>query len=208
MAAPTMELRPIPAGVGVFAHRGPANLVRPLPSSKFSAVVNDYPFAADPPDAAAMAVSHYVIGRVYARLFSMDNTAAATGVQCGLCYLSVTELPSVELSLPSSFDVASCGLDEYPAATLADASMASCRHMPIWLTLRVPATRGRHTCFRRTLNTRRKCFFWLLAKAVFGADDHLVRLAQISFVPGIGRRNVASREGGGMQLRTRATPPP
>ena len=87
-----MELRPVPMGVGVFAHRGPADLVRLLPSSKFLAVANDYPFTVDPSDAATMTVPHYVIEGVYARLFSVDNTVAATAVQFGPCYLSVAEL--------------------------------------------------------------------------------------------------------------------
>ena len=74
MAAASMELRPVPPGVDVFAHRGPANLVRLLPSSKFLAVVNDYPFTVDPSDAATQTVPHYVIEGVYARLFGVDQT--------------------------------------------------------------------------------------------------------------------------------------
>jgi hypothetical protein len=109
MAAPTMELRPVPAGVGVFAHRGPANLVCLLPSSKFLAVVNDYPFTVDPSDAVTTNVPHYVVEGVYARLFSRDNTVVATAVQFGPRYLSVAELSSAEPSLPSSFGTTPCG---------------------------------------------------------------------------------------------------
>ena len=56
MAAATMELRPVPHGVDVFIHRGPANLVRLLRSSKILSVVNDYEFTVDPSDAATVTV--------------------------------------------------------------------------------------------------------------------------------------------------------
>ena len=104
MAAPAMELRPVPAGVGVFAHRGPANF-----ASKFWSVVNDYPFAADPSDAATMTVPHHVVEGAYARLFTVDSTVSATGVQFGSRHLDVAELSLAELSLPASFDSASTG---------------------------------------------------------------------------------------------------
>ena len=58
VAAPTIELRPVPAGVDDFVHRGPANLARLLSASKFLAVVKNYPFAADPPDAATKSTSN------------------------------------------------------------------------------------------------------------------------------------------------------
>ena len=60
-----------------------------------------------------MTVPHYVVEGAYARLFSADNTVAATGVQFGPRYRSVPELSPAELSLPPSFDATPCGLDEY-----------------------------------------------------------------------------------------------
>ena len=54
--------------------------------------VNDYPLTADPSaDVATITVPHYVVEGAYARLFSADNTVAATctGVQFGPRYLSV-----------------------------------------------------------------------------------------------------------------------
>ena len=65
MAAPTMEVRPAPAGVGVFAHRGPRDLVRLLPSSKFLAVVNDCAFTVDPSDAADLDTNRLANGDLF-----------------------------------------------------------------------------------------------------------------------------------------------
>ena len=113
MAAASMELRPVPAGVGIFAHRGPANMVRLLPGSKLLATVDDYPFTADPSDAATRTVPHHIVEGIYARLLAPDATVAATGVEFGARYLSVADLCAAEASLPDSFPSSACSLNEY-----------------------------------------------------------------------------------------------
>ena len=78
-----MELPPVPAGAPIFAHRGPANLVRLLPGSKRLANVPGFPFALDPSDAATRTIPHHIVEGVYARLLAPDATVAATNVEFG-----------------------------------------------------------------------------------------------------------------------------
>ena len=100
-----MELRPVPVGASVFAHRGPTNLVRLLPGSKLLSTVPDFQFTPDPSDAATRTILHHIVEGVYARLLAPDATVAATNVEFG---------PRLtEASLPSDFPDSQCSLNGY-----------------------------------------------------------------------------------------------
>ena len=118
----SMELRAVPAGVDVFTHRMPANLVRLLPGSKLLATVTDYSFITDPSDAATLCMPHHLVEGIYARLLQPDATVSATGVEFGPRYVSVTVLAQVEAALPGSFSEARCTLDEYVRRVSREAS--------------------------------------------------------------------------------------
>ena len=97
-----MEERTVPAGLDVFAHRGPTHLVRLLPGSKLLEIVNDFSFITDPSDATTFCLPHDIIEGVYSRLFAPDASVEAADLQFGLSHISVDQLLVAEQSLPAS----------------------------------------------------------------------------------------------------------
>ena len=108
-----MEERTVPAGLDVFAHRGPTHLVRLLPGSKMLEIVNDFSFIPDPSDATTFCLPHDIIEGVYGRLFAPDASVEAADLQFGLSHIEVDQLLIAEQSLPTDFDSSICGLDAY-----------------------------------------------------------------------------------------------
>ena len=92
----TMELRTVPAGADVHAHRGAQNFVRLSRGSKILAVVNDYTFTPDPDDGVTPCVPHHVVEGLYARLVETAADVATADIQFGHSRLDVDILLAAE----------------------------------------------------------------------------------------------------------------